>query len=33
MKLLVEPKRPRYVAIATLASVEAKQAWDKYMWD
>jgi 5-methylcytosine-specific restriction endonuclease McrA len=33
MKLLSQPKRPRYIAIATLASLEAKRAWDKYMWD
>jgi 5-methylcytosine-specific restriction endonuclease McrA len=33
MKLLSQPKRPRYIAIASLASLEAKQAWDKYMLD
>ena len=30
MQLLTEPKRPRYIAIASL---EAKRVWDKYMWD
>ena len=33
MALMTEPKRPRYLAIAALASVEVKQAWNKYMWD
>jgi 5-methylcytosine-specific restriction endonuclease McrA len=33
MKLLSQPRRPRYIAIASLASVEVRQAWDKYMWD
>ncbi len=33
MKLLTQPKRPRYLAIAALASLETRQAWDKYMWD
>jgi len=33
MRLITEPKRPRYLAIAALASVEVKQAWNKYMWD
>jgi len=34
MKLRVWPKRPRYLAIAALSSVEAKQAWGKYiLWD
>src|SRR5690606_31470162 len=27
MKLLSEPQRPRYVAIAALGNAEAKQAW------
>jgi 5-methylcytosine-specific restriction endonuclease McrA len=31
LKLRTQPKRPRYLAIATLASVEAKQAWGKYI--
>lgn len=33
MKLLSEPQRPRYVAIAALGNAEAKQAWGKYMWE
>ena len=33
MKLLTQPKRPRYLAIAALGSLEAKQAWNKYIWD
>jgi 5-methylcytosine-specific restriction endonuclease McrA len=33
MTLMTQPKRPRYLAIAALASVEVKQAWNKYMWD
>lgn len=33
MRLLTEPKRPRYLAVAALASLEARVAWDKYMWD
>lgn len=33
MKLLAEPKRPRYLAVAALTSLEARLAWDKYMWD
>jgi len=33
MKLITEPKRPRYVAIAALSSLEARRAWDKYMWE
>jgi 5-methylcytosine-specific restriction endonuclease McrA len=33
MKLLSQPKRPRYIAITSLASLEVKRAWDKYMWD
>ena len=33
MKLLSEPKRPRYIAIASLGNAEAKQAWDKYIFD
>jgi 5-methylcytosine-specific restriction endonuclease McrA len=33
MELLAKPRRPRYVAIAALTSVEIKQAWSKYMWD
>ncbi|MBN1994363.1 MAG: HNH endonuclease [Anaerolineae bacterium] len=34
MKLLSQPKRPRYLAIAALSSVETKQAWGKYiLWD
>jgi 5-methylcytosine-specific restriction endonuclease McrA len=33
MKLLNKPKRPRYIAIATVASAEARQAWGKYIWE
>ena len=33
MQLLSEPKRPRYIAIASLGNAEAKQAWGKYIWD
>lgn len=33
MTLLNEPKRPRYLAIASLTSLEARQAWNKYMWE
>jgi 5-methylcytosine-specific restriction endonuclease McrA len=33
MTLLTQPKRPRYIAIASLASVEAKEAWGKYIFD
>lgn len=34
MHLLAAPKRPRYLAIAALSSVEAKQIWGKYiLWD
>jgi len=31
MKLLSEPKRPRYLAVAALASLEARQVWHKYI--
>ncbi len=31
MILLEQPKRPRYIAIAALSSVEARQAWSKYI--
>ncbi|MBN1218826.1 MAG: HNH endonuclease [Anaerolineae bacterium] len=34
MKLSAPPRRPRYLAVATLSSVEAKQAWGKYiLWE
>lgn len=33
MTLLLEPARPRYIAIATLHSAEAQAAWSKYMWE
>ena len=34
MYLLAQPKRPRYLAIATLSSLETRQAWGKYiLWD
>lgn len=33
MKLMSEPRRPRYIAIAALANFEARQVWTKYMWD
>ncbi|GAB4437523.1 MAG: HNH endonuclease [Anaerolineae bacterium] len=31
MTMLSTPKRPRYLAIAALGNVEARQAWNKYM--
>jgi 5-methylcytosine-specific restriction endonuclease McrA len=31
LKLLTQPIRPRYLAIASLASIEARQAWGKYI--
>jgi len=31
MTLLSTPKRPRYLAIAALGNLEARQAWNKYM--
>ena len=31
MTLLAEPRRPRYLAVATLASLEARLAWNKYI--
>jgi 5-methylcytosine-specific restriction endonuclease McrA len=31
LKLLTQPQRPRYLAIAALASIEAKKAWGKYI--
>jgi 5-methylcytosine-specific restriction endonuclease McrA len=31
LKLLTQPERPRYLAIASLASVEARQVWGKYI--
>lgn len=31
MKLKSKPERPRYIAIAALSSLEARQAWSKYM--
>ncbi|MCK6626080.1 MAG: HNH endonuclease [Anaerolineae bacterium] len=33
MNLLNAPKRPRYIAIAALTSLEAREAWGKYMWE
>lgn len=33
MTLLSLPRRPRYIAIAALANVEAREAWGKYMWE
>ncbi len=33
MTLLEQPRRPRYIAIAALASGEAREAWGKYMWE
>ena len=33
MRLLTEPKRPRYIAIAPFGNAEARQAWGKYMWE
>lgn len=32
MSLLSEPMRPKYFAMAYVASVEARNAWEKYMW-
>ncbi len=31
MKLLSKPKRPRYIAIATVTSAEARRVWGKYI--
>ncbi len=31
MKMLSEPKRPRYLAIATIGNSEAKAVWGKYI--
>jgi 5-methylcytosine-specific restriction endonuclease McrA len=31
MRLLSQPQRPRYVAIAALSSIEVRQAWQKYI--
>jgi 5-methylcytosine-specific restriction endonuclease McrA len=31
LKLLTQPERPRYLAIASLVSVEARQVWGKYI--
>jgi 5-methylcytosine-specific restriction endonuclease McrA len=33
MTLFSLPRRPRYIAIAALASVETREAWGKYMWE
>lgn len=33
MRLIVEPARPRYLAVAALANMEARLAWNKYMWE
>ena len=33
MALLAQPRRPRYIAIAALSSMEAREAWGKYMWE
>jgi hypothetical protein len=33
MPLLTPPKRPRYIAIAALTSMEAREAGGKYMWE
>jgi 5-methylcytosine-specific restriction endonuclease McrA len=33
MSLHALPRRPRYIAIAALANVEAREAWGKYMWE
>ena len=32
MKLLSEPARPKYFAMAYVTSLEARNAWEKYMW-
>jgi 5-methylcytosine-specific restriction endonuclease McrA len=31
LRLLTQPQRPRYLAIASLTSVEARQVWGKYI--
>ncbi|RME79465.1 MAG: HNH endonuclease, partial [Chloroflexi bacterium] len=31
MRLLSEPRRPRYLAIAALTSLETREAWNKYL--
>ena len=33
MKLFTQPKRPQYLAVAALGSLEAKQVWNKYILD
>ena len=33
MKLAAQPKRPRYIAFAALVNIEARNAWEKYIWD
>jgi 5-methylcytosine-specific restriction endonuclease McrA len=33
MKLLSDPRRPRYIAIAAITSAEARAAWSKYVWE
>ena len=33
MPLLTQPKRPRYIVIAAPDDEEARQAWDKYIWE
>ncbi len=33
MELRSRPRRPRYIVIAALGNMEARQAWSKYMWD
>ncbi len=32
MLLKTEPAKPRYFAMAYMTSVEARNAWEKYMW-
>ncbi len=32
MKLLTKPAKPRYFAMAFMTSMEARNAWEKYMW-
>jgi len=32
MRLKVKPNKPKYLALAYVTSVEARTAWEKYMW-
>jgi 5-methylcytosine-specific restriction endonuclease McrA len=33
MNLTVLPRKPKYLAMAYITSVEARTAWEKYMWE